>query len=421
MSVLSRRWRAAALLLALAAPARTAPPAPAPACAAPAFGSAAPESEGVDARKLLELTQWVETSTVPILSIAVSRDGQVVYELYTSSLTRDDAHYLMSVTKSVTSALVGVAVDRGFLKGPEQTVAELLPRAVFPDDAAYARFQKVTLKDVLGMSALDAPVPPHEDTPDAWRRLRGFFSSPDRVAFALGQKTLPAPGADFQYTDLTPTLAAAVVQYRARRALLDLANEALFGPMGFAHQEWMHQDAAGVDLGAYGLRLRPLDMQKLGVLYLQRGCWGGRRLLSADWVERSFTPWLRSAPRGALDYGWYWWHYRWPNGWTAHVAAGWKGQRVAVFPEKRVVVTMTGNIDDGTEDGVFGRVLSAYVMPAVDGAPPPREERPALAARLRAALARVQAGASRLKPGTEERMVPSAAPKEGRRPFSPPP
>jgi CubicO group peptidase (beta-lactamase class C family) len=113
--------------------------------------------------------------------------------------------------------------------------------------------------------------------------------------------------------------------------------------MGFRNYEWMHQDRSGLDLGGFGLRLRPIDMQKFGVLYLSGGLWRGRPLISRRWVERSFSPWNRSRPASRdPDYGWFWWTY--PNGssWTTHAAIGWKGQRIAVLLRQRVVVTMTG-------------------------------------------------------------------------------
>src|SRR5262249_9504974 len=149
----------------------------------------------------------------------------------------------------------------------------------------------------------------------------------------------------FQYTDITPMIAVGLVQYAAGKTALEVAEESLFTPMGFRHHEWMHQDPTGHDNGAYGLRLRPIDMQKLGVVYLLPGDWNGRRLLSEAWVERSFSPWIRSeAGERAPDYGWYWWTERF-HGWTAHVANGWKGQRIAVFPDQGLVVTMTGCLE----------------------------------------------------------------------------
>src|SRR5262249_44936220 len=178
------------------------------------------------------------------------------------------------------------------------------------------------------MSALDAPVFPHLDTPAAKRRLANWWKADNRVNFALSQRLLSSPGHDFQYTAVTCSLAAGAVEYSSGMTMLDLANKTLFRPMDFRNQEWMHEDPSGIDNGAIGLRLRPVDMQKFGILYLGHGCWQGKQLIPRDWVELSFQPWIRTRPdREKPNYGWYWWRSFWGNGWTGHVANGWKGQR----------------------------------------------------------------------------------------------
>jgi CubicO group peptidase (beta-lactamase class C family) len=122
----------------------------------PKFGFAEPQAEGFSTQKLLALTRWIRDAPVPIFSIAISRHGKVVFELTTGQSRRDQAHYLMSITKSVTSALVGAAFDRHLLADPAQTVSDALPRSVFRNETIFAQFKRVTIRDVLGMSALDA-------------------------------------------------------------------------------------------------------------------------------------------------------------------------------------------------------------------------------------------------------------------------
>jgi CubicO group peptidase (beta-lactamase class C family) len=255
-----------------------------------------PEHAGLDSRALIALTEWIRDHPVPIYSLLISRNGTLVYELYTSSLTRAHAHYQMSVTKSFVSALVGVVIDRGLVKGPDAPITETLPRQLFASDADVARFRSVTVRHVLGMSALDAPDPPRVTTPAAIARQRRFKSAPNRLKFALEQPLVATPGRAYQYNDVTPMLATGLVQYAAGESALELAEAALFGPMGYQNYEWMQQDLSGIDLGGFGLRLRPIDMQKFGILYLNGRTWRGQRLLSRGWVERSFAPWNRSRP-----------------------------------------------------------------------------------------------------------------------------
>jgi CubicO group peptidase (beta-lactamase class C family) len=375
------------------------------------FGYDEPENQGVNSQKLLELTQWLRGNPARILSLTISRNGKIVYELYSSRLGRNDAHYLMSVTKSVTSALIGVAMDRRLAKGANSTVADNLPAAVFPGVEAVKRFQGVALKDVLGMSALDAPVPPHQKTPEAIDRLNRFLRSPNRLSFALEQALLAHVGTDFQYTDITPMIAGGIVQYATKQTLLGFAKAALFDPMGFRNEEWMHRDSSGFDNASYGLRLRPIDMQKFGILFLNQGCWESQQLISKEWVSTSFTPWIKSRPNNReANYGSYWWTDRFASGWVGHTANGWKGQRITVVPARGIVATMTAIIEDDSDGTLYGDLFNRFIIPAVETSAPVADGK----ITLRSALTDIWANKTAIGQNTEARMLPSEALKERR-------
>ena len=387
-----------------------------------------PEAEGMDSRPLLALTEAVRDQGFPALSVLVSRHGKLVYELYTSGLNGDEAHYMMSVTKTFVSALVGIAVDEHLLPPVDTSIADVFSPGLFPSPEARAALRPITIEDVLGMSALDAPDPPRVHTPEALARHAAYNASPSRVRFALTQKPLATPGADFQYNDVTPMLATGMLHQAARSTVLDFAKTHLFEPMHFRNYEWMHQDAASVDQGGYGLRIRPVDMQKLGLLYLRHGAWEGRQLVPREWTERSFTPWMRTKRNDEPSYGSYWWTLRFAPHWTAYSAVGWKGQRIAVFPEQDLVVTMTALIEDADETAAFAGLVRQFVIPAVgapgvDGAtsatPDRRAEDSGVGRTLAARLEEVRRGPSRILPTTEARVVPSVAPKSKRRPYAP--
>jgi CubicO group peptidase (beta-lactamase class C family)/predicted Ser/Thr protein kinase len=398
-----------------------------PVAAAPsaiAFG--APAEQGMDAGALVDLASFVETEKLPVFSLLVSRNGVVVFELYTSPVTRDDAHYLMGVTGTVTAMLVGMAIDRHLVAGAEASVTDALPPEVFPDPEARERFRRVTVGDVLGMSALDAPIPPHDNSEPARERQRQFLASPNRAKFALGQAILPDPGRSFQFTDITSLLASGILEYAARKTELEIAQDWLFSPMDFRNVEWMHEDRAGIDNGAYGLRLRPVDMQKLGILYLQDGVWAGRQLVSREWVQRSLAPWIKtSRDQPKANYGFHWMSSDFgpsplagvdADRWIGRVAVGWKGQRIAIFPATGVVVTMTGVVEPPEdEQGLFRRIVRDYVIPSVDS----DRLDPGAEAALAAVLQRIATEAFPVKRPLEPRMVPSVEPKERHHGFQP--
>ncbi len=371
------------------------------------FGESTPEAQGVDANALAELADWVAHDDAPIYSVLISRNGKLVFELYTSGLGRDEAHYVMSATKSVTSALVGIAIDAGLLPPPDTSIANALPPSLFRSDDDRARFANVSLKDVLAMSALDAQVPPHLINGETRARMKSFLRATNRAEFAVTQAVLPQPGVSYQYTDVTPLLASGALSYATKESAFDFAETRLFGPLGFKNAEWMGQDAAGIDNGAYGLRLRPIDMQKFGILFMNGGTWNGAELVSHAWVDTSFTPWISSKGADkAPNYGWYWWQFHY-GPYVAHVADGWKGQRIAIVPAEKLVVTMTACIEHG-EDDVFAHVMR-LVRAAVRETPLPVA--PKADARLRVALDQAR-HVERVSADVEPRMVPTIAPKE---------
>jgi CubicO group peptidase (beta-lactamase class C family) len=165
-------------------------------------------------------------------------------------------------------------------------------------------------------------------------------------------------------------------------------------------------------MGGYGLRIRPLDMQKFGVLYLHGGVWNGAQVVPRAWVERTFTPWIRTDPaRRAPNYGWYWWADHYGPGWDAHLAHGWRGQRIVVVPAQGVVVTMTAYVEDNTETALIARIIEDYIEPSVAHGAVHAD--PAADRALARVLDEVHRGPMRGPARPEPRMIPAVAPKGG--------
>jgi CubicO group peptidase (beta-lactamase class C family) len=226
---------------------------------------------------------------------------------------------------------------------------------------------------------------------------------------------LPSPGSEFLYNDIAPMIAIGLLEYASDRSAFDFAEKELFSPMGFRNNEWMHQDGSGSDMGGYGLRVRPIDMQKFGVLYLNHGKWNGKQILSEEWVKRSFSPWIKANPKLVYpNYGWYFWGSAFSHGLKSHTAAGWKGQRIDIFPDKGLVITMTACVEDDTEGALFDQMMNTFIGAAVHDQPlPPSPTGDAqLAASLREVLQK-----QRISSQVEARMIPSTAAKEKRKPF----
>jgi CubicO group peptidase (beta-lactamase class C family) len=327
------------------------------------------KNEKAPSYNFYKITNWIQKSKNPVLSVLVSMNGEMIFEYYASKEDAANSRNTMSITKSFTSALLGIAIDRGQILSTDSSVSDYFPHNI--EKKYFTKFKTITIKDVMDMSTLDARTWPRS-TSSARLMARDYHLSPNRFEFAIQQKIISHPGKDFEYTDVTPAIISGIIQNATNKSLFDFANLNLFEPMGYKNQGWLFRDQSGYDNASYGLKLRPIDIHKFGVLYLNQGCWNGQQLVSKSWVQKSFTPQIKSDPSSSqFDYGWYWWNYEIKPGWMAHLAKGWHGQVVAVLPERGVVITMTAMADDKTENKIvkkiFNLLLESIEYPQVKG------------------------------------------------------
>jgi CubicO group peptidase (beta-lactamase class C family) len=370
-----------------------------------------PSEEGVDETKLLASAQRIEDDPrLSIFSLLVSKNGKLIFELYTGQIKPDESHYLMSVTKSVLSTLIGIAVDQGKIPSTTTPISELAPGELFKNKISIQEFQRVNLQNVMGMSALNTPDPRRDMSASSIERQNNYLKARNYLKFVLGQPLLKNVGTDFLYNDETASLASGVLSYKTQLSAFDYGCQTLFKELQFKNMEWMHQDLTGINMGGYGLRLRPIDMQKIGITILQKGKWEDKQVLSSQWVKTIFQPYISNAGGGAPpNYGWYWWHQNYGSGRAFLEASGWKGQRIAIQPDLGLVVTMTGCLEPKkfNEDAIFSEIIKDYIIPAAEG-----PSKPAPDNSIDELLQKINKGQARHNRAMESRMIPSVRPKE---------
>ena len=364
-----------ALLLAACGPG---PTAGAPPAAGEGWDVAGPGDVGLDAAMLDEAAALIRDGTYPhVHSLLVVKDGKLAFEEYfrgdawspadgqaQGEAVEFDAgtlHYMASVTKSVTSALVGIAIDRGAIGGVDVKLSSLFPE--------YAGLQEggkgaLTLEHLLTMTsglAWNENELPYTDPTNDFVRL---YRAPDPVAYVLDRPLEGAPGQAWNYNGGTVDLLGAAVARATGQGLDAFAEEHLFGPLGIDDYRW---DFVRPDLidAAGGLHLRPRDMARLGLLYLDGGEWNGRRVVPREWVETSTQP-HASVPGGG-EYGYLWWARTFEldgGAVEAFAAIGWGGQWIIIFPELDMVAVFTGGNYVG-EDPVE-QIVARHLLPAVE-------------------------------------------------------
>ncbi|WP_277184162.1 serine hydrolase [Caballeronia sp. BR00000012568055] len=324
-----------------------------------------PESLGVDSAPLVRMSEWIRHDKMDVRSLVVVKDGKIVFERYGDGLTRDNNYELYSVTKTITSLLVGVLEGQGKLN-PSTKVAPLIAKAR-PDLAPQlADKQNIELRHLMSMSS-GLSYQTREGTDPL------YYGAPDRLRVAVTARAAKAPGTDFDYIDVNPVLAGTAVSVAAHRREDRFAEEKLFGPLGMSHYRWTGVDQTGAVAGGWGLRLRAIDMAKIGMLMLDGGRFDGKQVVPQAWIRQMTTP---SAT--AADYGYYCWiQHIVDKGQPEFGAMGFKGQFITVLPKQHAVVVMTsllpteGGLRDASYLNAYRRMVNDFILPALTPATPP--------------------------------------------------
>jgi CubicO group peptidase (beta-lactamase class C family) len=247
-------------------------------------------------------------------------------------------HTMQSISKSVTSALIGIAIDRGEITDVDTNVLAYFDGYQNLDDP---RRRNWTLRHLLTMTAgirWEEDALPYTDPANSAAAME---ASSDWVQFVLDQPMADDPGTTFVYNSGATQLLSQVL-WKATGAHADeYAAEHFFKPLGISQFYWKRTTSGYPDTEG-GLYLEARDLAKIGYLYLQRGMWEGNRILPEAWVAVSTTVQMStgSEPRG-LDYGYQWWVERAP-GQPAYAALGYGGQRLIVIPELDLIAVFTG-------------------------------------------------------------------------------
>lgn len=343
------------------------------------------DSLGVESSRLGALTESIRAGREPgVHAILIERDGRLIYEEYFDgpdeqwgqslgriSMTAVTRHDLRSVTKSVVSALVGIALGERKIQSLEQPLVRWFPE--YPELDTPER-RRVTLAHALAMTSgfeWNEEVSYNDPRNDEIRMTRDAHP----LRYALSRPFAHDPGSEFTYNGGLTQVMAAVLVRATKVSLQEYARKKLFEPLGITDVEWMG-NLAGMPAAASGLRLRARDLAKFGSLYLHGGKWNGKQVIPADWIERSTRRHFRFRARtgadagGEFGYGLFWWYSCHPTAAgpiEARTAIGNGQQRIFVLQRLNMVVTIfAGRYNDFTSSAALGRrILVEHVIPAV--------------------------------------------------------
>jgi CubicO group peptidase (beta-lactamase class C family) len=323
-----------------------------------------PEDVNLDGTILDELTEKLTSGEYgKIKSMLIIRDGKIAYEKYLNGCCMNDRQEIHSVTKSVTSALIGFAVDEGKLSLDEKILSHFqdygIPGNMSPEKAS------LTVEDILTMRAgydWDEETYPYDDGRNYYSMLQ---AQTDYYSYMINAEVENMPGETFCYNSGGSIMLARVIENASGMDVISYAEQKLFGPLGINDYTW-YKWKCGTEHEvntASGLVLRPRDMAKIGYLYLNDGVWEGQQIISKDWIDKSITPYTDF---GGYGYGLHWWVDQIDDGKTEccmPYVDGFGGQYIMYIKEYDMVVIFTA--DEYDEDEKMRDVIVDYVTPAV--------------------------------------------------------
>jgi CubicO group peptidase (beta-lactamase class C family) len=290
-----------------------------------------PEQQGMDSAKLKIAVEFIQERLPDAYSLLVVKNGYLVFEKYFRKGSPDRIAVIHSVTKSFTSALIGIALDKGYLESVDQRLFDFFPEYV-TDDLDW-RKQEIRLKHLLTMSA---GLKWNDWGPELW----DWVVSLDWGEYTLQPPQDDYPGNVFNYNSSLSHLLSIILEKSTKISTLEFADQHLFKPLGIRQRHW-DNDPQGYYTGGFGLSLTARDLAKLGFLYLNNGYWDGQSIVSEQWVQASTRHrWYAHRVYGPTGYGYQWW-VKEVDGFHSYRAWGRRGQFVVVVPKLDLVVVVT--------------------------------------------------------------------------------
>ncbi|RXZ78541.1 class C beta-lactamase-related serine hydrolase [Paenibacillaceae bacterium] len=329
-----------------------------------AWQAADPATLRMDVEKLSELEPVIKSEYSNINSIVVIRNGYIAYENYFNGYSPDDTHHVASVTKTIISALIGIAIDTGYIKNVDQKVLDFFPEYV--PDTADGQNREITLRHLLTMTA---PYPF-----DDWREpLDQMCMQPDWVKYTLDRVGQNGSIGTFKYSTAGAHLLSSIITRSTGKSAREFANEYLFQPIGmkeipnyemtsFGFEDlfgrnvkgWV-TDPSSHSTGGWGLTLNSRDMARFGFLYLNRGIWDQNPIISRTWIDESTA-------MNPNKYGYLWWLHE-EDGVIAYVARGDGGNMICCLPEQDIVIAIASEFMMNPRER--WTLIKEHIIPAV--------------------------------------------------------
>ena len=313
-----------------------------------------PETEGVSSEGILNFLDAAGKSKHEFHSFMFLRHGKVISEGWWNPYSRDLKHTMYSLSKSFTSTAVGFAVAEKRLTVNDKVIS-FFPN--YQPDSVSQNLRDLTVKNLLTMSVGQNPDPTTSIPAKDSNWVKAFLATP----------IINKPGSTFLYNSMATYMLSAIVQKVTGQKVIDYLTPRLFKPLGIQGMDW-EVDPMGINTGGWGLRIKTEDIAKLGQLYLKKGNWNGKQLLSKEWTEEATTMKILQSPeapqskRDSSDWLQGYCYQFWRSRHNTFRGDGAFGQYMLVLPEQDAVIAITAESSD--LQGEINLVWD-YLLPAI--------------------------------------------------------
>jgi CubicO group peptidase (beta-lactamase class C family) len=317
------------------------------------------DNTGLNIQLLTEMTERIIDGTYPdVHSVLIIKDGKLVFEEYFYEYDRIKLHQQRSATKSIISALAGIAIDKGYIKSKDEPVLPFFPEYNLNNDSDAK--QKITIEHLLtNQSGLDCDI---SDSKSEGNETV-MSNSDDWIKFTLDLPMIDSAGGSGRYCSGNPIILGRIIEKTTQQSLPEFAKQTLFKDLGITDFKWNFKPDKSSSETFCQIYLNSRDMAKFGLLYLNKGNWNGKQIISSEWVRESLT---KHTEIQGVGYGYLWWiKYLNVDGKKVYGkgAQGNGGQRIYIWEDQNMVTVITGgsyNTQSPSDEIIRKYVLSAF-------------------------------------------------------------
>lgn len=279
-------------------------------------------------------------------STLISKNGKIVFQEYYNGKTKDSLCDVQSLTKGLMSILIGIAIDKNYIKNVHEPIKKYFPNEF--QNLTDKKKNTITIKHLLNQtSGLSW---------NGYLEHGEWLNSEDPISFVLKKELENTPGKKYNYNSGATHLLSVIISRASGKSTLEFANEFLFNPLAINSTDWDKRNKGYYDGSGLGLKMKPIDLMKIGQLLENRGKWNDEQLVSTAWIQKLFndsekysTEWgLRNSKHGFC------WYQSEFNGNKIDYGMGYGGQFIIMIPHKKLIIVTTNNHD--TPDGIEQQV-----------------------------------------------------------------